>query len=94
MNFSFLLPAYWKFLRQALVKTSNKKTVENYRILLRDYAGRPSPLYFAENISKEVGAKVYLKREDLINGGSHKINNTLGQALLAKYIGKNEIITG
>ena len=59
---------------------------------LRNYAGRPTPLYFAENLSKEVGAKIYLKREDLLHGGAHKINNTVGQALLAKFMGKRRII--
>lgn len=52
--------------------------------LLKDYGGRPTPLYHARNLSKLVGFKVYLKREDLLCGGSHKLNNTLGQALLAK----------
>ena len=61
--------------------------------LLRDYAGRPTPLYHAKSFSKLVGTKVYLKREDLVNGGSHKLNNTLGQALLAKRMGKRRIIT-
>lgn len=60
--------------------------------LLKNFAGRPSPLYYAANISKDVGFKVYIKREDLIHTGSHKINNTLGQGLLAKYMGKKEII--
>ncbi|MDP7324424.1 MAG: tryptophan synthase subunit beta [Candidatus Woesearchaeota archaeon] len=60
--------------------------------LLKDYAGRPTPLYFAENLSKFVGCKIYLKREDLLHTGAHKINNTLGQALLAKYMGKTEIL--
>ncbi|MDK2796239.1 MAG: tryptophan synthase beta chain [Archaeoglobaceae archaeon] len=59
---------------------------------LRNYAGRPTPLYFAKNLSKELGMKVYLKREDLLHGGAHKINNTLAQALLAKYMGKKRII--
>ena len=61
--------------------------------LLRDYAGRPTPLYHAKNFSKLVGCKVYLKREDLVCGGSHKLNNTLGQALLTKEIGKSRLIT-
>ena len=61
--------------------------------LLSDFAGRPTPLYFAKNTSKYLGFKVYFKREDLNNGGSHKINNALGQALLAKYMGKKMIIT-
>ncbi|MCL2817948.1 MAG: pyridoxal-phosphate dependent enzyme, partial [Clostridiales bacterium] len=61
--------------------------------LLRDYAGRPSPLYYAENMTKDLGgAKIYLKREDLNHTGSHKINNALGQALLAKKMGKKRII--
>ncbi|MEM3762115.1 MAG: tryptophan synthase subunit beta [Archaeoglobaceae archaeon] len=59
---------------------------------LRNYAGRPTPLYFAENLSRELGVKVYLKREDLLHGGAHKINNTLAQALLAKFMGKTRVI--
>ena len=60
---------------------------------LREYAGRPTSLYFAENLTKEVGgARIYLKREDLAHGGAHKINNTLGQALLAKRMGKKRVI--
>ena len=60
---------------------------------LSEYAGRPTPLYYAENLTKKVGgAKIYLKREDLAHGGAHKINNTLGQALLAKKMGKNRVI--
>jgi tryptophan synthase beta chain len=60
---------------------------------LRDYAGRPSPLYFAERLTARLGgAKVYLKREDLNHTGAHKINNTLGQALLARRMGKKRII--
>jgi tryptophan synthase beta chain len=66
---------------------------EKLRGLLRDYAGRPTPLYYAKNFSKLVGCKVYLKREDLVCGGSHKLNNTLGQALLTKEIGKSRLIT-
>lgn len=61
--------------------------------LLRDYAGRPTPIYQAKNFSKLVGCKVYLKREDLVCGGSHKLNNTLGQALLTKKMGKTKMIT-
>jgi tryptophan synthase beta chain len=61
--------------------------------LLRDYAGRPTPLYYAKNFSTLVGCKVYLKREDLVCGGSHKLNNALGQALLTKEIGKSRLIT-
>lgn len=60
--------------------------------LLSEYAGRPTPLYFAENFSKVIGCKVYLKREDMAFTGAHKINNTLGQALLAKKMGKRRVI--
>lgn len=61
--------------------------------LLRDYAGRPTPLYFAEKLSRELGgAKIYLKREDLLHTGAHKVNNTLGQALLARWMGKKKVI--
>ncbi len=60
--------------------------------LLRNYAGRPTPLYFAENLSSDLGVKVYLKREDLLHGGAHKTNNTLGQGLLARRMGKKRLI--
>ncbi len=60
--------------------------------LYKNYAGRPSPLYHAKRFSEHVGCKVYLKREDLLHGGAHKVNNTLGQGLLAKYMGKTRII--
>ena len=60
---------------------------------LKDYVGRPSALYYAENLTKELGgAKIYLKREDLNHTGAHKINNALGQALLAKRMGKKKVI--
>jgi len=60
---------------------------------LSEYAGRPTPLYYAENLTKSLGgAKIYLKREDLAHGGAHKINNTLGQALLARRMGKKRVI--
>src|SRR5438876_3381486 len=60
--------------------------------LLRDFAGRPTPLYLAARLSTRFGAKVYLKREDLTHTGAHKINNAIGQGLLAKRIGKQRII--
>jgi len=60
--------------------------------LLRNYAGRPSPLFFANRLSDKYGAKIYLKREDLNHTGSHKINNTIGQILLARNMGKTRII--
>src|SRR5580698_349894 len=62
-------------------------------LLLRDFAGRPTPLYFAKRLTEELGgAKIYLKREDLLHTGAHKINNALGQGLLAKRMGKHRII--
>ena len=61
--------------------------------LLREYAGRPTPLYFAKNLTEYVGgAKIYLKREDLLHTGAHKINNTIGQCLLAKRMGKRRVM--
>ena len=60
--------------------------------LLRDYVGRPSPLYLAHRLSEKYGCKIYLKREDLNHTGAHKINNAIGQALLAKRLGKKHII--
>lgn len=60
--------------------------------LLKDFVGRPTPLYFAERLSKEYNTKVYLKREDLCHTGAHKINNTIGQILVAKRLGKTRII--
>jgi tryptophan synthase beta chain len=70
--------------------SSFSKELEYY---LSEYAGRPTPLYYAENLTKKIGgAKIYLKREDLAHGGAHKINNTLGQALLAKRMGKERVI--
>lgn len=66
---------------------------EELSFLLRTFAGRPTELYFAERLTKEIGgAKIYLKREDLLHTGAHKINNALGQALLAKRMGKTRII--
>jgi tryptophan synthase beta chain len=63
-----------------------------FKELLQTYVGRPSPLYKAENLSKEIGSTIYLKREDLNHTGSHKINNTIGQILLAKRMGATQII--
>jgi tryptophan synthase beta chain len=63
-----------------------------YEALLRDYVGRPSPLYYSSYLSQRYGARIYLKREDLNHTGAHKINNTIGQILLAKRMGKHRII--
>jgi len=81
------LEAEYKRLR---VDTAFQEQLNGY---LSTFAGRPTPLYYAENLSEKLGgAKIYLKREDLAHGGAHKINNTLGQALLAKHMGKQRII--
>lgn len=65
---------------------------KNLRELLTDYVGRPTPLYFAKNLSQKFGCQLFLKREDLIHGGAHKTNNTMGQGLLAQFMGKKELI--
>ena len=78
--------------QQYLVIMSDASFQTEFRDLLRDYVGRPSPLYHAKNISRSVGANIYLKREDLNHTGAHKINNTVGQILLAKRLGKKRII--
>ena len=65
---------------------------EEYQQLLQDYVGRPTPLYFAERLSKKYNTKIFLKREDLCHTGAHKVNNTVGQILLALRLGKKRII--
>ncbi|KUJ90648.1 MAG: tryptophan synthase subunit beta [Thermoanaerobacter thermocopriae] len=71
----------------------DKDFMEEYRYYLREYSGRPTPLYYAENLTKRLGgAKIYLKREDLNHTGAHKINNVLGQILLAKRMNKKRVI--
>ncbi len=65
---------------------------EEFQQLLRDFVGRPTPLYFAGRLSESFGAKIYLKREDLCHTGAHKVNNTVGQIILAKKLGKKRII--
>ncbi|ARV16489.1 tryptophan synthase subunit beta [Polaribacter sp. SA4-12] len=65
---------------------------EEYKSLLKDYVGRPSPLYLAKRLSEKYGAHIYLKREDLNHTGAHKINNTIGQILVAQKLGKTKII--
>jgi tryptophan synthase beta chain len=80
-------------LEEAFIRYKNdKKFKQELENLLKNFAGRPTPLYFVSNMSQELGFKVYIKREDLLHTGAHKINNALGQGLLAKYMGKKEII--
>lgn len=73
-----------------IIESEEFKT--EYRSLLRDYVGRPSPLYYARRLSQKYGCQLYLKREDLNHTGAHKINNTIGQILMAKKMGKTRII--
>lgn len=88
-----LMPALEE-LEAAFNKLSKDKEFQrDLDYYLREFAGRPTPLYYAQNLSQKIGgAKIYLKREDLVHGGAHKLNNTLGQALLAKKMGKRRII--
>ncbi|MGC2110878.1 MAG: tryptophan synthase subunit beta [Candidatus Korobacteraceae bacterium] len=81
-------------LEAAYAKAQKDKTFrDEYHRLLADFAGRPTPLFLAERLTKELGgAKIYLKREDLLHTGAHKINNCIGQALLARRMGKHRII--
>lgn len=77
--------AFYKFKDNYEFKTE----LEYY---LKEFAGRPTGLYYAENLSEELGCKIYLKREDMLHTGAHKINNAIGQGLLAKYMGKTQLI--
>jgi len=71
---------------------NDRRFLQELNTLFTDYAGRPTPLYHARRFSEVVGFPVYLKREDLLHGGAHKINNALGQGLLARYMGKSKLI--
>tara|TARA_A100001015_G_scaffold235213_1_gene266926 strand:+ start:80 stop:961 length:882 start_codon:yes stop_codon:yes gene_type:complete len=80
-------------LRKSYIEISeDEEFQEEFKSLLKEYVGRPTPLYFAERISDKYNTKIYLKREDLCHTGAHKVNNTIGQILLAKRLGKNRII--
>ena len=88
-----LVPAIEELEENYLKFKDDKTFNDELDYYLKWYAGRPTPLYYAENLTRRVGgARIYLKREDLLHGGAHKINNTLGQALLAKKMKKNRII--
>lgn len=87
-----LMPALDQ-LEEAFEKFKNDREFNNeLSYLLDKYAGRPTPVYFANNMSEMYNSKIYLKREDLLHTGAHKINNTLGQGLLAKKLGKKRLI--
>ena len=88
-----LVPAIEELEENYLKFKDDRKFKQELDYYLKVYAGRPTPLYYAKNLSEKLGgAKIYLKREDLLHGGAHKINNTLGQALLAKKMNKKRII--
>lgn len=88
-----ILHANVENLRNAYLQVIGDESFQKeFNDLLRDYVGRPSPLYYARRLSEKYGTKVYLKREDLNHTGAHKINNTIGQILLARRMGKTRII--
>ena len=88
-----LMEALKELDRRFVEAMADKSFIGEYASLLRDYVGRPSPLYFAERLTEYCGgARIYLKREDLNHTGAHKINNTIGQALLARRMGKRRLI--
>lgn len=87
-----LIPALEELETAYLKYKDDEKFNEELDYYLKEFAGRPTALYYAENISEKLGCKVYLKREDMLHTGAHKINNTLGQGLLAKYMGKTRLI--
>jgi tryptophan synthase beta chain len=88
-----MLHANVEQLRKNYLKiSSTKKFKKEFHLLLNDFAGRPTPLYFAENLSERYKTNIYLKREDLCHTGAHKVNNTIGQVLVALALGKKRII--
>jgi tryptophan synthase beta chain len=88
-----LMPALTELERAYAEVRRDRRFHEEFHYYLTEYAGRPTPLYFAERLTKKLGgAKIYLKREDLCHTGAHKINNTIGQILLARRMGKRRII--
>jgi tryptophan synthase beta chain len=88
-----LMPALIELEKAYRQARRDKVFREEYSSYLQDYSGRATPLYFAQRLTEALGgAKIYLKREDLNHTGSHKINNTLGQALMARRLGKKKVI--
>jgi tryptophan synthase beta chain len=87
-----LMPALSELEQAFDINYNSVEFQEEYHNILREYVGRPTPLTYAKRLSRSVGCKIYLKREDLAHGGAHKINNTIGQALLAQRMGKKRII--
>jgi tryptophan synthase beta chain len=88
-----MLHANVEELRQQYLKIMHEPSfIKDFELLLKDYVGRPTPLFLAERLSKQYNTTIYLKREDLCHTGAHKINNTIGQILLAERLGKTRII--
>jgi tryptophan synthase beta chain len=87
-----LMPALEQLEAAFAEQSQDKGFIGEFENLLRDYAGRPTPLYYSKNLSRSWGADIFLKREDLLHGGAHKTNNALGQGLLAKAMGKTRLI--
>jgi len=87
-----LYPNVEELRQQYLQIIAEPAFVEEFRDLLRDYVGRPTPLYFASRLSEKYNTQIYLKREDLCHTGAHKVNNTIGQILVAKRLGKKRIV--
>src|SRR3990167_2074066 len=87
-----LMPALEELEKEYLAAKRDSSFRKELNHYLQVYVGRPTPLYFAERLSRRLGPKIYLKREDLCHTGAHKINNTVGQALIAKRMGKTRII--
>ena len=87
-----LYPNVEQLRKNYLKITQEPEFQQQFQHLLKDYVGRPTPLFLAERLSEQYGAQIYLKREDLCHTGAHKINNTIGQILLARRLGKTRII--
>lgn len=87
-----LIPALEELESAFLKYKDDKQFNQDLEFYLKEFAGRPTGLYLAKNLSRKLGCKIYLKREDMLHTGAHKINNTLGQGLLAQYMGKDRII--
>ncbi|MBU4535043.1 MAG: tryptophan synthase subunit beta [Euryarchaeota archaeon] len=87
-----LIPALEELESAFLKYKDDKKFNQELDYYLKEFAGRPTNLYLAKNLSQKMGCRIYLKREDMLHTGAHKINNTLGQGLLAKYMGKKRLI--
>ncbi|MBD3353064.1 MAG: tryptophan synthase subunit beta, partial [Candidatus Lokiarchaeota archaeon] len=87
-----LIPAIKQTLKEYEKLKNDPDFIHSLNNIRKHFMGRPTPLYYAHGLSKEFGCKIYLKREDLVHGGAHKLNNTMAQALLAKMMGKTKLI--